>query len=54
MIEMASDGDVKFTILMVMCMLFHWWLYARRQFFSFVTRNMCMRFVTDLHMLVNI
>ena len=41
-----SDGDVQCTILMVMCVLFLWWLNARRQFFSFVARNMCMRFVT--------
>jgi hypothetical protein len=48
MIEMESDGDVQFTIVMVMCMLFRWWLYARRQFFNFVARNMCMRFLTVL------
>jgi hypothetical protein len=42
---MTSD-DVQCTVLIVKCVLFVWWLNARGQFFNFVARNMCMRFVT--------
>ena len=33
---------------MVTCMLFLWWLNARKQFFNFVASIVCMRFVTVL------